>query len=242
MHRAQAANHDQQQQLDRLQQAELVRRDELQLVRIQGAGNAGDGRRQRERGGLVTCQVNTHALRGDLRIADRDKGAPGGRTQQIQDRQRTQYGQHQAQVIELLAAFELPAEDVGCLHMHALVAARHRAPAGEYLLHDEPERQGGHTQINALHPQRRHTDHHAGGRRQCSCQHQRQRKRHSHIGQHGMGIRTHSQKGRMPDGKLPGEPGQQHQAQAGHRIDQHKGKLRQPVFGGKQRRQQQQQQ
>jgi hypothetical protein len=40
--RAQAADHHHQQQVDRLQDAELVGRDEADLVRVERAGDAGE--------------------------------------------------------------------------------------------------------------------------------------------------------------------------------------------------------
>ena len=63
MHRAQAANHDHQQQVDGLQDVELVGRDELQLVGIQRACNACQPGRQGKRQGFVARKVNAHALR-----------------------------------------------------------------------------------------------------------------------------------------------------------------------------------
>ena len=43
--------------------------------------------------------------------------------------------------------------------------------------------------------------------------------------------RPHAQKGGMAQRKQPGKARQQHQAQAGDGIDEHKGQLCQPVFG-----------
>ena len=63
MYRAQPANHDHQQQVNRLQDVELVRRNELQLVRIQSAGHARQCGRDGKRQGLVVRQVDAHALR-----------------------------------------------------------------------------------------------------------------------------------------------------------------------------------
>ncbi len=62
--------------------------EELDLVRVQRAAQPGQRRRERERQRLVARQVDAHALRRDLRVADRDEGAPGGRAQQVQDGQR----------------------------------------------------------------------------------------------------------------------------------------------------------
>ena len=88
MHRAEAADDDHQQQVDRLQDVELVGRDELQLVRIERAADAGERRRDRERQRLVAREMDAHALRRDLGVADRDEGAAGRRAQQVEDRER----------------------------------------------------------------------------------------------------------------------------------------------------------
>jgi hypothetical protein len=60
----------------------------LDLVRVQRAGQAGQRGRQGERQRLVARQVDAHALRRDLGVADGDEGAPGGRAQQVQHAQR----------------------------------------------------------------------------------------------------------------------------------------------------------
>ena len=57
-------------------------------------------RRQRERQRLVARQVDAHALRRDLGVADRDERAPGGRAQQVEHAQRHQHAAGEAQVVE----------------------------------------------------------------------------------------------------------------------------------------------
>ncbi len=230
MHRAQPADHHHQQQIDGLQDAELVGREEADLVRVQRSAQPGQRRRHGEGQRLVARQVDAHALRRDLRVADRDEGPPGGRAQQVEHAQRAQDGGDQAHEVEGLPAAEVDAEQVRRLHVQPRVAAGNTLPAREHLLDDEAEGQRGDAQVDALDAQRRHGDHHAHRRREQRRRHHRQREGHAQVDQHALRVGPGAQEGRVPDRELPGEAGQQHQPQAHHRIDEHEVELREPVF------------
>ena len=80
VHETESADHDQQKQVDRLNQAELIGRDEAHLVRIQCAGNTGHSGRYREGQAFVAREVDAHALSRNLGVSDRHKGTAGRRT------------------------------------------------------------------------------------------------------------------------------------------------------------------
>ena len=63
MHRPQTAYDHHQQQVHRLQDAELIGADELHFVGIEGPTHTRQCSRQHERQGFVSGQVNAHALR-----------------------------------------------------------------------------------------------------------------------------------------------------------------------------------
>ncbi len=198
---------------------------------VQGARDAGqrgrDGKRQR----LVARQVDAHALRGNFRVAYGDESAAGGRAQQVENGQRGADGNHEAQKIKLLAAVELPAEHVGRLDVRARVAAGDRLPARKNFLDDEAESQRGNAQVDALDAQRRQPDHQPHGGRQAGGAGQRDGKGYPGVGHHRLRVSPDPEKGRVAQREQAGEAGQQHQAQAGNRIDQDEGQLGQPVFG-----------
>ena len=198
---------------------------------VQSTANARQRRRQGKGQGLVASQVDAHALRRNLRIANRHKGTPRRGTQQVHDGQCGPHGDQQAQEIKLFCAVQRPAADGGITHRQTGVAARHPLPAGHAFFNNEAERQRGHAQVNAFDAQRRQTHDDAHDGREQTRANQRQRKRHPGIDHDRLGVSPDTQERRVAQREQPGKACQQHQAHAHHRVDQHKGQLRQPVLG-----------
>ena len=230
VHRTQTTDHHHQQQVDRLDDGKLLGRQEHDLVRIERPTYAGERGRERKRQGFVARQVNAHALRRDLGIADGHKRSAGGRTQQIQYAQGGHHTHHQAEEIELAGGVQLPAKQIGVAHHQAFVATGHAFPAGDALFHNKAKGQRGHAEVNALDPQRRQAHHHTDHRRQGTGGQQSQREGHTGVDHYRLGVGAHPQKRRVAQREQTGEAGQQHQPQAHNRVNQHKGELRQPVL------------
>ena len=115
--------------------------------------------------------------------------------------------------------------------MDARVATGDRLPSRQYLFHNKAKGQGRHPKVNALDPQRgqaHHNAHRCGERRCCG---QSDGKRHPHIAKYRLGIGAHPQKRGMAERKQTGKTREQHDAQRRNAVDDHKGELRQPVFG-----------
>src|SRR5674476_1397599 len=55
---------------------------------------------------VLACQMNAHALRRNLRVANGHEGASGGGAQQVEDAQRGQHRDQQTQKIEGLAGVQ----------------------------------------------------------------------------------------------------------------------------------------
>ena len=237
MHRADAADDDHQEQVDRLDDVELVGRDEPELVRVERAADAGERRRDRERQRLVARQVDAHALRRDLGVADGDEGAAGRRAQQVEDRQRRARPRRRgrgsrtrrrrrALQPNALGAFT-------CMPALPPVTLSQRANTSSTM---KPKASVAIAEVDALDAQRRQADDDAGGGRDQAGGGEAQRERPAGVAEHGFGVRADAEERGMAEREQAGVAGEQHQPEADDGVDQHEGELGEPVLGEQPRR------
>jgi len=111
--------------------------------------------RQRKRQRLVVRQVDAHALRRDLGIPNGHERAPGRASaagSECPACTHTVTTRHSE--VELSRRCRASSRRcIGCLTVHAGIAAGNRLPARQHLFDDEAKRQRGHAQVDALDPQ-----------------------------------------------------------------------------------------
>ena len=235
MQRAQPAHDHQQQELDRQQDVEDVRRQEGDLVREQRAGEAHYAGRIGKGHRLVDREVDAHRLRRDLAVANRDPGPAGGRAQQVARQPQGQHEKQQAEEIERSVGGELDAEDHRLVDLHAGEAMRHRFPAAEHLLDDHREGQRGDRQIDAGHAQRRQSHDQARGRGEHHGEGHRHHPRHAVLDEVGVSVGTDAEEGRVAERHQAGVADQHHQRDAADAVDEDPGGLADVVVVHQQR-------
>ena len=212
-------------------------------MREQHAGEAGDRRADRERLHLVERDVDAHAARRRFAVADRDEGAPGRRAQQIE---RADDGEDQdAETEEIegrpVLRHRLP-EQAQRLDPHALIAVGHAFPARQHFLDDEGKGNRRDDEIDALQPQRRKSDQRADHAGQQAAGQEIDRERHVVLLQIARRIGADRQKGGVAERGLPGEAGEDHQADADGGVDADEHQLADQIARQHERRDQQKRQ
>ena len=156
--RAEAAEDDDGERLDRKDEREHVDIDEAKLQRHQRAGDADEERRDHERHQLVAHKVDAHDARGDVVVADRHPGAADPAALQVQRDEHRRQRDRQRQIVERRALLHVVAGDAGALNEDAVGAVRDRLRVQDHMRDDERKGERGDGEIDALQPQRRHAD------------------------------------------------------------------------------------
>ena len=238
-----AADQDHDDELDRKLQGKHFRADEGQLVGEQNAGKSGDRSTDRKRLHLVERDVDAHAARRRLAVADRDEGAAGRRTQQIERAENGQDQHTETEEIEARAvARHRDAEHLYGLDPHALIAMGHAFPARQDFLDDEGKGNRRDDEIDALQPQRRKSDQRTDHAGQEPGGQEIHRKGHVVLLQIARRIGADGEKGGVPERRLAGEAGQDHQPDADGGIDADEHQLADEIARQHERRDRQQRQ
>src|SRR6185369_8124123 len=221
-----AADQDHDDELDRELQREHFRADEGELVREQHTGQSGNRRTDRKRLHLVERDVDAHAARRRFAVADRDKGAPRRRAQEIEraDDGEDQYAEAEEVEGRSVLRHRLPEQAQG-LDPHALVAVGHAFPAGQHFLDDEGKGNRRNDEIDAGQPQRRKSDQRTDHASQQTAGQEVDRKGNVVLLQIGGRIGADRQKGGVAERGLTGEAGEDHQAYAHGGVDADKHQL-----------------
>jgi hypothetical protein len=159
------------------------------------------------------------------------KARPGRAAQQVHDAEHDQHQDEEHQIVEALVAVDGQAEDLEAAEHLAGVAAGDVLGAGDALLDDEAEGQRGDGEVHALHAQRRQADDDAGDAGHQRREGERNGEGPAELLQVGLGVGAHGEEGGMAERDLAGEADQDHQADAGDRIDPDEDQLRDPVVG-----------
>ena len=209
----------------------------------QAAGKAGDRGADGKRLHLVERDVDAHAARCRLAVADRDEGATGRRAQQVE---RADDGQDQdgkaEEIKRRTVALQLHAEPLNGLDPHAFVAMGDAFPSRQDFLDNEGKGNRGDDEINALQPQRRKSDHRADDAGQQPGGQEIHRKGHVELLQIGGGIGADREKRGVAERGLPGEAGEDQQRHADGGVDADKDQLADHVARENERRDRQQDQ
>src|SRR4029077_9492288 len=206
---ADAANEDDDDELEREQQREHFRADEGHFVRIEAAREPGHGGADGERHHLVDREIDADALRRGLAVADGDEGAAGRRAQKVERQHEHQDEETESEVVEAVAvAADGETEQLYLLDPHAVVSVGHALPARGNLLDDETERDCGDDQIDAGNAQRRKTDERADGAGEPHRKRQVDEKRHAVPLHVAGGIGADGKEGGVTERYLPGEAGE----------------------------------
>ena len=214
------------------------------LCANRAAGKAGDRRRDRERLHLVERDVDAHAARRGLAVADRDERAAGRRTQQIERADDGQDQDAEAEEIERrTVARHRRAEQRQRLDPHALIAVGHAFPARQDLLDDEGKGNRRDHEVDALQPQRRESDQSTDHAGQKAGGEEVDRKRHVVLLQVARGVGADREKRGVTERSLAGKAGEDQQAHADGGVDADEHQLAHQVAGEHERcdRQQHQQ-
>ena len=230
MNKAQTADNDHHQKLDRQQEVEGLVIERSREQSHQRAAQSGDGAGDAKGNGLGLRDIHTHRLRRDLAVAHGGKGTPQGRTQQVAIEQRDHQNHGQCQVVpfdRVIPAADLIAEKVdrwGHLAVH---------PVGPFLeQHDDIVRQNGQRQrrnrkVNTVQFQRGNGDQRTDDAGDDSCQQKGGQKGYIRFHHQHTGIAAQRHESRMAKANLSGLSGQQHQPQSGSGPDQHVRRLTQ---------------
>ena len=195
-------------------------------MRIEAAGQPGDRRADRECHHLVDGEIDPHASCRGLAVADGEKGAAGGGTQQVERAEHHRDQQREADDIEAVAvAAERETEQIERLDPHPLVAVGDALPARGDLLDDEAEGDGGDDQIDAGKTQRREPDERPDRAGNQPGERQIHQERDAEPLQVCGRIGADRQERRMAERNLAGEAGENQQSDADDRVDEHEYQL-----------------
>ena len=229
-HGGQSADHDADQEGDRAEHVEAVRRHVGDGHRAQGAGHARVGGADAEGQRLVERGVDAHRLGGDRVVADGHDGPPRPPAQQVGGQDEGQDQQAEAQEVEPLVGIELEAPGGLRLAQHdALRATRPVLEVFQDLRHRQRQREGRQGEVEPLQTQGRDPEQEADDQAHETGHRNRPAVRDVPLVDHDRGrVRAHRVEGAVAERDLAVVAGEDVEAEQRHRVDVDLGELEQP--------------
>ena len=235
--RAEPADDDHGEEDDRAVDAEALVGDDLVVMRIERAADAGEERGEAERQRAVFGEVDAHDLGRQIVIAHRDQRAAVARAHQVGHQQIADddIGEHDVEIF-LIAAQRI-AEDRERLGAGGHAAAGEPFGAGEEIQQDVLRGQRRDREIKPFQPRGGQAEDQADRRRH----HARERNAEEHgdaepVRQIGRGERAEAEEGGMADRDLAGEADQDVEAERGDAEDADLDQQAEAVFAEHMRR------
>ena len=221
MQASEPAHHHHEQELDGEEHAEDVGGEIADLVGEERAGEAHEGRRVRERHGLVGGEVHAHGLGGDLAVPDGHPRPAGGRAQQVAGEPESADQEGEGEEVEGDLVGEGDPEDDGLVDGPALESVSHPIPSREHFLDDEGEGEGGDGEIDAGHAEGGQAHEHAGGGGEGGGEGHRDDPGEPEIlGEVDVGVRADAEEGGVTQADQTGVAGKHHEGKSAQAVDQ----------------------